>query len=139
MFLIAGYARYNCPYVWIRTNHERLVQFGSPTKLEKDFPLQLKSTSSWKEKGVFTWQVYMYITVIHLTDVTPWDIIAELVTICTVPCPPNPFTVDFDYFECLPLPERSLASGAMVTFLRKVLASGNHHYNKRGIYSIIHA
>lgn len=64
MFLIAGYARYNCPYVWIRTNHERLVQFASPSKTEKDFPLQLKSTLSWKEKGIFTCQVYMYMTVI---------------------------------------------------------------------------
>ena len=55
MFLIAAYARYNCPYVWIRTNHERLVQFSSDSvedSPEKDYPLKLKTTSSWQEGGI---------------------------------------------------------------------------------------
>ena len=51
MFLIAGYARYNCPYVWIRSNHDRLVRFSSDDTSEKDFPLQLKTTSTWKDKS----------------------------------------------------------------------------------------
>ena len=51
MFLIAGYARYNCPYVWIRSNHDRLVRFSSEDTSEKDFPLQLKTTSAWKDKS----------------------------------------------------------------------------------------
>ena len=52
MFLIAGYARYSCPYVWIRTNHERIVQFSNEdSSEEKDYPLKLKTTSSWQEKG----------------------------------------------------------------------------------------
>ena len=53
MFLVAGYARYSRPYVWIRSNHERLVQFNSDNKEEKDFPLQLKSTANWMEGGMF--------------------------------------------------------------------------------------
>ena len=59
---------------------------------------------------------------------------AELVHICTSPSPPNPFAVDFDYFEALHLPERALASGAMVAFLQKVLESGPHPYDRRGMY-----
>lgn len=51
MFLIAGYARYNRPYVWIRTNHERIVQFSGQDSSERDYPLKLRTTSSWVEKG----------------------------------------------------------------------------------------
>ena len=47
-----------------------------------------------------------------------WDIIAELVRGCTVPAPPNPFAVDFNYFEALPLPEKMLMSGAVVNFFK---------------------
>ena len=32
-------------------------------------------------------------------DVKLWDIVAELVEVCTVPSPVNPFSVDFDYFD----------------------------------------
>lgn len=28
IFLVAGYARYACPYVWVRSNHERLTKPG---------------------------------------------------------------------------------------------------------------
>lgn len=61
MFLIACYARYANPYVWVsniskfctlirsqiqvRSNHERLVIL-SENAIEKDYPLQLKSTST---------------------------------------------------------------------------------------------
>lgn len=65
-------------------------------------------------------------------DVKVWDIVAELVHVCTDPCPPNPFEVDLDYFAALPITERYLASGAMVDFLRKLLASGKHAFDRRG-------
>lgn len=61
-----------------------------------------------------------------------WDVLAELIQICTSPSPPNPFAVDFDYFDALHLPERALASGAMATFLQRIVASGPHSYNKKG-------
>ena len=51
MFLVAGYARYSRPYVWIRSNHDRLVQFTGNHREEKDFPLQLKSTANWMDGG----------------------------------------------------------------------------------------
>ena len=65
-------------------------------------------------------------------DVKIWDIIAELVRVCTVPAPPNPFAVDFDYFEMLPLPEKLLMSGAVVNFFQRLLQGEHHSYNKRG-------
>lgn len=54
LFLIAAYARYNCPYVWVRSNHERLVSFtggGDDESKLKDSPLKLKTTTAWKQKG----------------------------------------------------------------------------------------
>ena len=54
LFLLAGYARYNCPYVWVRSNHERLVKMTGTDmedKNDKDNPLRLKSTVRWKDRG----------------------------------------------------------------------------------------
>lgn len=65
------------------------------------------------------------------SDVKVWDVLTELVEICTAPCPPNPFAVDLDYFKSLQLPERALASAAMIAFLQKLIASGPHHYDRR--------
>lgn len=64
-------------------------------------------------------------------DITPPDIIAELVAICTTPAPPNPFAIDFDYFDSLPLQEKFLASGAMMNFLKQVLCARTHSYDRR--------
>lgn len=69
---------------------------------------------------------------LYYKDVKIWDIIAELVRVCTVPAPPNPFAVDFDYFEMLLLPEKLLVSGAMVNFFQRLLQGEHHSYNKRG-------
>ncbi|XP_031565577.1 uncharacterized protein LOC116300779 isoform X2 [Actinia tenebrosa] len=116
LLLIAAYARYNCPYVWVRSNHERLVSFtggGDESKL-RDSPLKLKSTTSWK-----------------LNDSKLWDIIGEVVKLCMYPAPLNPFAIDFQYFEGLSLGERLIATGAMVNFLQKVVSSGDHIYNAR--------
>ncbi|XP_078379583.1 uncharacterized protein LOC144662607 isoform X2 [Oculina patagonica] len=116
LFLIAAYARYSCPYVWVRSNHERLVAFSgdSGKEKQKDSPLKLKSTAEWKQR-----------------DTKLWDIIAEVVKLCMYPAPLNPFAVDFKYFEGLPLVQRVITTGAMAHFLQKVVASGDHAYNAR--------
>ncbi|XP_067043304.1 uncharacterized protein [Acropora muricata] len=117
LFLIAAYARYNCPYVWVRSNHERLVAFcgnSSSKEKQKDSPLKLKSTADWKQR-----------------DTKLWDIIAEVVKLNMCPSPLNPFAIDFKYFEGLPLVHRVIASGAMAHFLQKVVTSGDHAYNAR--------
>ena len=64
-----------------------------------------------------------------------WDIIAELVRVCTVPAPPNPFSIDFDYFETLALPEKLLLSGAVVNLFQRLLQGEHHSYNKRGQFN----
>ena len=50
-----------------------------------------------------------------------WDVVAELVKLCTYPSPRNPFAIDYDYFSMLPLSERVLATAAMVNLLQKIL------------------
>ena len=66
-------------------------------------------------------------------DSNLWEVIAELVLICTSPSPANPFAVDMDFFDSLPATERMLATAAMLHVLQCVLNSGPQLYNKRGI------
>ncbi|XP_062521420.1 uncharacterized protein LOC134196335 isoform X2 [Corticium candelabrum] len=114
MFLIAGYSTYNCPYVWVRSNHERLVRLSGEDTTAKDNPLKLESTTKWNDQ-----------------DIRVWDIIAELVAICTVPAPKDPFAVDLSYYDTLPVAESVLATGAMINFLQKVLDTGGHMCNSK--------
>ena len=51
LFLVAGYSRYSCPYVWVRSNHRRLMKMSGAGDGEKDNPLRLKSTLRWKDGG----------------------------------------------------------------------------------------
>ena len=71
------------------------------------------------------------------TDVKVWDVLTELVEVCTAPCPTNPFDVDLDYFHSLPLPERALASAAVISFLQKIVSSGPHPYDRRGKHPFV--
>ncbi|XP_062584736.1 uncharacterized protein LOC134246386 [Saccostrea cucullata] len=103
LFLIAGYARYSCPYVWIRSNHQRLINLMGDTESEKDSPLRLKTTASWKDKSKIV-----------------YDIVSELVKLNTYPAPQNPFELDMEYFSSLPLAEQVLETGAMVQTLKKI-------------------
>ena len=69
---------------------------------------------------------------ISCLDVEVWDVIAELVNVCTSPSPSNPFAVDIGYFESLPATERLLASSAMLNILKSIIICGMHPYNQRG-------
>lgn len=104
LVLVAGYARYSCPYVWVRSNHERLFKLSGEQDNDKDSPLRLKSTAKWKDG-----------------DVHASDIVSELVRLCTYPSPRNPFEVDLEYFQSLPQPEQLLATAAMVSLLQKIV------------------
>ncbi|XP_038642858.1 uncharacterized protein si:dkey-19b23.7 isoform X2 [Scyliorhinus canicula] len=108
LFLLACYAKYQCPHVWIRSNHERFVKMAGGSWAARDSPLQLTATRDW-----------------HRNDGQIWEIVTELVELCTRPPPSNPFTLDIRYFESLPLMERYLASGAMVSFLQRIVIYGN--------------
>ncbi|GJJ73857.1 hypothetical protein EMPS_06215 [Entomortierella parvispora] len=102
-FLIAGYPRYKCPYVWLRSNHKRLIQNTDGQKFEANDPLKLGTISSWRTD-----------------DIRLWDIMAEIITLTLSPSPINPFRINHAYFDSLPLEECVVATGAMMDFLRRV-------------------
>ncbi|KAG0051731.1 hypothetical protein BGZ83_003349 [Gryganskiella cystojenkinii] len=102
-FLIAGYPRYKCPYVWLRSNHKRLIQNNNDQKFEANDPLKLSTISSWRTD-----------------DIRLWDIMAEIITLTLSPSPINPFRINHAYFDTLPLEECVVATGAMMDFLRRV-------------------
>ncbi|KAI1898826.1 hypothetical protein AGOR_G00076350 [Albula goreensis] len=100
LFLLAGYAKYGRPYAWIRSNHERLVNIGGTDSMVRDTPMKLKSITDWGSQGTRV-----------------WDVVSELVCLCTIPPPANPFALDMRYLQTLPLSERFLVSGALINFL----------------------
>ncbi|XP_017291613.1 uncharacterized protein si:dkey-19b23.7 isoform X2 [Kryptolebias marmoratus] len=116
LFLLAGYVKYGRPHAWIRSNHERLVSIGGADSMVKDTPMKLKSVADWQTRSV------------HV-----WDVVSELVSLCTVPSPSNPFALDMRYVQGLPLPDRFLVTGALLNFLETYVVYGNRdelHYNK---------
>nr|XP_057924976.1 uncharacterized protein si:dkey-19b23.7 isoform X2 [Doryrhamphus excisus] len=116
LFLLAGYVKYGRPYAWIRSNHERLVSIGGSDSMLKDTPMKLKSIADWQGGGVRV-----------------WDVVSELVCLCTVPFPSNPFALDMRYIQSLPAPERFLVTGALLNFLEMYVVYGNRnelHYDK---------
>ncbi|XP_051581040.1 uncharacterized protein si:dkey-19b23.7 [Myxocyprinus asiaticus] len=110
LFLLAGYAKYGQPYAWIRSNHERLVNIGGADSLVKDTPMKLKSITDWVSTSQGT----------HV-----WDVVSELVGLCTMPPPDNPFSLDMRYLQTLSLPERFLVTGALLNFLEMIVVQGN--------------
>ncbi|KAF9089735.1 hypothetical protein BGX27_002414, partial [Mortierella sp. AM989] len=102
-FLVTGYPRYKCPYVWLRSNHQRLIQTATDQKVEPNDPLKLDTISAWRTD-----------------DIRLWDIMAEIITMTLSPSPINPFRVNHAYFETLPLEECVVATGAMMDFLQRV-------------------
>ncbi|XP_030286532.1 uncharacterized protein LOC115589639 [Sparus aurata] len=116
LFLLAGYVKYGRPHAWIRSNHERLVNIGGTDSMVKDTPMKLKSISDWQTRGIRV-----------------WDVVSELVCLCTVPSPSNPFALDTRYIKSLPLPDRFLVTGALLNFLEMYVVYGNRdelHYDK---------
>lgn len=62
-----------------------------------------------------------------------WDVVSELVCLCTIPSPTNPFALDMRYIKNLPLPERFLVTGALLNFLEMYVVYGNRdelHYDR---------
>ncbi|KAG2211724.1 hypothetical protein INT47_008821 [Mucor saturninus] len=98
VFLIAGYAKYRCPYVWLRSHHEQLIQ---PDHLEDDNPLQLSKTTEWKNNNV-----------------SLWEILSEILSMTIRP--DNPFELDFGYIDALPLEEAVLLTGGLIVFLENI-------------------
>eukprot|EP01111_Echinosteliopsis_oligospora_P006492 TRINITY_DN2065_c1_g1_i1.p1 TRINITY_DN2065_c1_g1~~TRINITY_DN2065_c1_g1_i1.p1 ORF type:complete len:233 (-),score=57.99 TRINITY_DN2065_c1_g1_i1:28-726(-) len=110
VFLIGAYARYKCPYVWVRSKHTTLPN-GRPVPT-KDVPLDLSSTSSWKLDGN-----------VHL-----WDIIAEIIPMAFETPIINPFEVSRSYKYTSASMFDSLSCGSLSHFLRKVYLTTNFPY-----------
>lgn len=67
------------------------------------------------------------------SGVRVWDIVSELVCLCTIPSPSNPFALDMRYIKNLPLPDRFFVTGALLNFLETYVVYGNRdemHYDK---------
>ncbi|XP_060729453.1 uncharacterized protein si:dkey-19b23.7 [Tachysurus vachellii] len=119
LFLLAGYAKYGRPYAWIRSNHERLMSDRVAGSSAKDSPIKLKSITDW---------------VLTSQGTRVWDVVNELVGLCTMPPPDNPFSLDMCYLQTLPLPERFLATGALLNFLEMIVVQGSH---KESFYNLV--
>ncbi|XP_077598316.1 uncharacterized protein LOC144213624 [Stigmatopora nigra] len=116
LFLLAGYVKYGRPHAWIRSNHERLVSIQGTDSMVRDTPMKLKSITDWQNKGIRV-----------------WDVVSELVCLCTVPFPSNPLALDTRYIQNLAAPERFLATGALLNFLETYAIYGDRdelHYEK---------
>jgi len=106
VFLIGGYAHYNCPYVWVREGHSLLgPAFEHADAM--DVPVRLNTTQAWRNRAVAV-----------------WEIVAELVVAYASPSPSNPFEMRPGAVEDLPLMDALLASAGLAAFLREVHVSG---------------
>ncbi|KAI5104254.1 hypothetical protein C0J45_5880 [Silurus meridionalis] len=119
LFLLTAHAKYGRPYAWVRSNHERLVNVGGADSLAKDTPMKLKSITD--------------------SDLAPqgtrvWDVVHELVGLCTMPPPDNPFSLDICYLKTLSLPERFLTTGALLNFLEIIVVQGSR---KESFYDLV--
>lgn len=61
---------------------------------------------------------------IVFSDIHVWDMVSELVGLCTMPPPDNPFSLDTRYLQTLPLPDRFLVTGALLNFLEVLVVQG---------------
>ncbi|KAM9835010.1 uncharacterized protein ACBT44_015305 isoform 1-T1 [Syngnathus typhle] len=116
LFLVAGYVKYGRPHAWIRSNHERLLSIPGGHSLVRDTPMKLKSIADWQSGGIRV-----------------WDVVSELVCLCTMPFPSNPLALDMRYIQSLAVPERFLVTGALLNFLETYAVFGNRdqlHYDK---------
>jgi len=106
-FLIGSYAKYKCPYVWIRTLHPRLLHLSSSkdSNFDKDLPMKLETTSNWKTQNIKI-----------------WNIVAELVNL-VIPGVENAFEIDQIYLRSQPKMSKVLNLGALAQFLKKNLFS----------------
>ena len=71
---------------------------------------------------------------LSMADIKPWDILAEVVKLCTYPPPQNPLAVDWEYFDRLPLAERVIAQGALINTLNRVIMGQqqDRYYTAKG-------
>lgn len=113
-FLLAAYARYHSPYVWLRSENQVLLKMTRT--VNPDNPLNLQSVQNWKNGTI------------HV-----WDVIQELVQYCHNTTDVNPFDVNLNHFYSLKnKAEQYLSTAAMINCLQKILlvSQPNVHVTK---------
>eukprot|EP00127_Corallochytrium_limacisporum_P003689 Clim_evm21s152 gene=Clim_evmTU21s152 len=115
-FLVAAYARYQAPYVWVRTNHERLLSkyIHNPAvtvETLRDRPLKLRSTLQWSNR-----------------EVPLWEVVSEAIGVAYSVPPSNPFAIDYKVLEDMEPAYRILATSGLMEFLFKVYTEGSARY-----------
>ncbi|OAD01006.1 hypothetical protein MUCCIDRAFT_112432 [Mucor lusitanicus CBS 277.49] len=90
----------------LRSHHEQLIRAQPGHIEEDDNPLQLQKTNEWK-----------------ISNVSLWEMVAEIVTMTSNP--KNPFQLDFDYIDKLPIEESVLLTGSLLAFLESVWIQAN--------------
>ncbi|KAL0080887.1 hypothetical protein J3Q64DRAFT_1200265 [Phycomyces blakesleeanus] len=103
VFLIAGYARYRCPYVWLRSHHALLAQEQDDEIVNTDNPLRLETTVAWKTK-----------------EVALWEIVQEIISMTVDPCPENPFEISMEIFDSLDAEQSIMLSASLLVFLKEL-------------------
>lgn len=110
-FLISGYAKYERPYVWLRSNHQRFLSISTAAGYQPpkaDDPLKLDSIMSWKEND----------------HVKVWHIVDEILQLALSSSSgnKNSFSVNHEYFNTLTLALSVVQTAAMIDFLKKLLS-----------------
>lgn len=67
----------------------------------------------------------LYCVCLSLTGTRVWDVVNELVGLCTMPPPDNPFSLNMRYLQTLPLTQRFLTTGALLNFLEMIVIQGS--------------
>lgn len=73
-------------------------------------------------------------------DVALWEMIWELISRVTWPSPQNPFEINFEYLDQIPLPQALFLTGGLLEFLQTLwvqaepnvafIDDGNEYFNK---------
>lgn len=142
VFLIGSYARYNWPYVWVRTLTAPRLPFAPPERSRRLTPPCHPPSLRFPPRpgpGPGHVQLRSYQGILSASDKDlpldlkstqswnkgngkrVWHIVEELVSLNVLPLPVSPFEVDFKQLGDLPPLERFCMTGALAAFLRELL------------------
>ncbi|PRP79788.1 hypothetical protein PROFUN_12542 [Planoprotostelium fungivorum] len=104
VLLVAAYARYGHPHVWLR----------SESKEDNEQPLELSTIKRWSTEGIRVWQV-----------------LEELLRVSKETNVVNPFQIDFRKLRQVPDLERSVLTASLLRMLRKIYQQKPNYHVER--------